>query len=99
MKNRPRSLAVCKSHKNCPQIWLRGAWFFDYGFDIGDQTEITNPEPGTMVIRVKTPAALMNRFRYKRLLEERMRQLKASEVLTQAELEKLRSLEAGLKAA
>jgi hypothetical protein len=99
MENKPRSLAVCSSHAGPPQIWVRGAWVYDFGFDAGDQTEITNPEPGVMVIRVKTPAAEMRRFRHRRQLEMRLEELKAGIKLTEGQLAKMRSLETGLQAA
>jgi len=98
-QGRPRSLAVCYSYLNCPQLWVRGSWLYDYGFDVGDQTEVTNPEPGTMVTKIKTPAATMNRFRYRKRLECRLRQLQSCTQLTEAELIKLKSLEQGLSVA
>jgi hypothetical protein len=99
MKTKSRSLAVCNSYLNVPIIWLRGAYLWDYGFDPGDQTEVTNPEPGKIIITIKTPAAEMNNLRHKRLLELRWRKLKEDQFLTEAQLIKLHSLDKIFKAA
>lgn len=35
-----------------PSVRLRGMWVSDYGFGVGDQVTITNPEEGVLIMRV-----------------------------------------------
>ena len=46
-----------------PYILIKGRWFQDYGFNIGDQVMITNPKPGVLVMKVAKTAKEMQAIR------------------------------------
>lgn len=63
MENKPRKLTLCSFYNNtgyaiyqCPIVQLRGKWLQAFGFQIGDQITISNPEPGAMSITVTKTA-------------------------------------------
>ncbi len=59
----PKRLAFRWSAKKYPYILIKGRWFRDYGFTIGDQVTITNPRPGTLIMSVTKTAKEMQAIR------------------------------------
>jgi hypothetical protein len=77
MDNKPRKRMLCGSSytyptrywgdpgvsKRHPYILIKGVFFKEYGFNIGDQVTITNPKPGALLMKVTKTAAQMDQER------------------------------------
>ncbi|MDO6430927.1 hypothetical protein Q4E93_10035 [Flavitalea sp. BT771] len=51
MENKPRYLTICSNNYYHPKIFVQGRYLEDYGFEVGAQVTLTNPESGTLIIR------------------------------------------------
>jgi Toxin SymE, type I toxin-antitoxin system len=76
MKNKARSLTISSAPTGHPRLNLAGAWMDQFGFTIGDKVSVTPIEPGTIIIKTETPAAVMQHLKTEIQLEQ---QLQAAE--------------------
>lgn len=72
METKPRSLTVAESVHGHPKITLTGAWLAQFGFAIGDQVSVTSIEPGTLLVKVETPADIMYAAKREKQLETQL---------------------------
>jgi len=98
MKNKDRKLSVCWSRHGKPQILSAGDWLGGYGFTPGDQVTVSNPEPGIILMKVTTPAVIMNVIRERRDLQCQINRLKKDRRLSPENLKELTQLESRLHA-
>ena len=79
MKKEARSLTVSSAASTeHPRLILTGAWLTQFGFAIGDKVSVTASDPGTIVIRIETPAAVMAHLKKERQLEQQLQAAEAS---------------------
>jgi Toxin SymE, type I toxin-antitoxin system len=76
MKKEARLLTVSAAPTDHPRLILTGAWVAQFGFAIGDKVSVTPVEPGTIIIKTETPAAVMHHLKKEIQLEQ---QLQAAE--------------------
>lgn len=83
MENRPRILTICSfsydygcNAPKHPGMLIKGKWLREFGFEIGDQVTITNPEPCSMLIVVTKTAAVMQLERDQREEEIQLMMIK-----------------------
>jgi Toxin SymE, type I toxin-antitoxin system len=78
MKKETRSLTVSSAPTDHPRLILTGAWLTQFGFSIGDKVSVTGTEPGTITIKIETPAAIMHHLKQEIRLEQQLQAAEAS---------------------
>jgi|GEM_PF-3621859 len=51
MENKPRYLTVCSCPSGHPKFWIQGLYLEGYGFEVGAQISLANPESGTLIVK------------------------------------------------
>jgi hypothetical protein len=78
MKKEARSLTVSAAPTDHPRLILTGAWLKQFGFTIGDKVLVTTTDPGTIIIKIETPAVVVAHFKKEMQLEQQLQAAEAS---------------------
>jgi hypothetical protein len=78
MKKEARSLTVSAASTEHPRLILTGAWLKQFGFTIGDKVSVTATDPGTIIIKIETPAAVVAHLKKEAQLEQQLQAAEAS---------------------
>ena len=78
MKKEARSLTVSAAPTDHPRLILTGAWLAQFGFSIGDKVSVTSTDPGTIIIKIETPAAVIAHLKKEVQLEQQLQAAEAS---------------------
>ncbi len=78
MKKEGRSLTVSAGPTDHPRLILTGAWLSQFGFTIGDKVSVTATDPGTITIKIETPAAVMHYMKKEVQLEQQLQAAEAN---------------------
>jgi hypothetical protein len=78
MKKEARSLTVSSAPTDHPRLILTGAWLTQFGFTVGDKVSVTPGEPGTIVIKIETPAAVITHLKKELQLEQQLQAAEAN---------------------
>jgi hypothetical protein len=78
MKNKARSLTVSSAPTDHPRLILTGAWLTKFGFAIGDKVSVTAANPGSIIIKMETPAAVVRHLKKEIQLEQQLQAAEAS---------------------
>jgi hypothetical protein len=78
MKKEARSLTVSSAPTDHPRLILTGAWLTQFGFTIGDKVSVTSTDPGTIIVKIEIPAAVMNHLKKEMQLEQQLQAAEAS---------------------
>jgi hypothetical protein len=77
MKKEARSLTVSAAPTDHPRLILTGAWLKQFGFTIGDKVSVTTTDPGTIIIKIESPA-VMDHLKKEMQLEQQLQAAEAS---------------------
>jgi len=75
MENKPRFLTICSDNYHHPKIFVQGRYLEDYGFEVGAQVTLTNPKPGTVIIKQTKSRHIHMRDKEREYLQKRLVEL------------------------
>jgi hypothetical protein len=78
MSTKERLLTVSAAPTDHPRLILTGAWLSQFGLTIGDKISVTCTQPGNLIIKIETPAAVVQYRKKEIQLEQQIQAAEAS---------------------